>query len=314
MNPSWPPLPYDEWKDTLKTLHRYSQVVGKLALGSTPPVNHFWSCALRLSARGLRTKPLGYNGRLFDIEFDLVDHRLRVRTADGEERHLSLDGRPVALFYRHVGVLLASLGIDMHIRPQPCELVEEAIPLDEDFRHATYDRSAVDRYFRILRRTAGVLASFRSRFVGKASPVLFWWGSFDIASTRFSGRRATPPPEADAITREAYSHECWSAGFWPGDARLPQPAFYAYAQPAPLGFAEAPIAPRAATWSRTLGEYILPYADVAAARRPADDLLAFLDSTYDAAAALGHWDREALERAPQPGDSHGAALHSPHVP
>lgn len=312
MIPAWPPLPYDDWKPTLATLHRYTQVVGKLTLGLTPPVNHFWAAAFKPTARGLATGPLVSGGRRFDVEFDLVFHRLTVRTSDGEERGLSVDGRPVALFYRHLRTLLASLGIDMHIRPQPCELLEEALPLDEDFHHASYDRDAVDRFFRIVTQTSAVLAAFRARFVGKATPVLFWWGSFDLATTRFSGRRAQPPPEADSIMREAYSHEVWSAGFWPGDARLRAPAFYAYAAPPPAGFDTAPVAPRAAAWSRTLGEYVLPYDDVARARRPAAELMAFLESTYVAAATLGRWDRDALERphgAPPPG-----ALESAHVP
>ncbi len=310
MTPRWPLLPYAGWRETQATLHRYSQIIGKIALSLAPPINHFWGCALRVTARGLRTNALGCNGRLFDMELDLVDHRLRVRTADGEERGLQLDGRPVALFYRHVGTLLSSLGLVMRIRPQPVELLEEALPLDEDFRHAAYDRDAVDRFFRIVWHTALVFEQFRARFVGKASPVLFWWGSFDLAATRFNGRRAHPPPESDSITRESYSQECWSAGFWPGDARLPAPAFYAYAAPPPSGFAEAPVAPRAAVWSRTLGEFILPYEDVVRERHPEAALTAFLQSTYEAAATLGHWDRAALERDV----GAGAALHSAHVP
>jgi Family of unknown function (DUF5996) len=296
MTTSWPPLPYDAWKDTLATLHRYMQIVGKLRLHLAPIDNHFWSVAFHLTARGLTSRPMVYDGRLFEIEFDLVDHRLRVRTADAEERALSLDGRPVAVFYRNLGTLLASLGIELRINDHPVEMPSEAIPFHEDYRHATYDRGYVERFFGILWHTVMLFEELRTRFIGKASPVHFYWGSFDLAYTRFSGRRAPPSPEADAITREAYSHEVWSGGFWPGDVRFPEASFYAYAQPPPSGFPEAQVAPQGAFWYKPLGEYLLPYEVMRRDRNPRAALLAFLQSTYEAAADLGDWDREALER------------------
>jgi hypothetical protein len=310
MSLSWPPLPYRAWQDTAATLQRYMQIVGKIRLGQTPLTNHYWNCALQLSARGLTTGPTPYDGRLFEIEFDLVDHRLRVRTADDEDRHLSLDGRPVAVFYRNLNTLLSSLGIDVSIDDHPVEIPSEAIPFHEDYRHAAYDREYVSRFYQILWQSTMLLREFSARFLGKQSPVHFFWGSFDLASTRFSGRRAPPNPEADHITREAYSHEVWSAGFWPGDERFPESTFYAYAAPPPLGFPEAHVEPRSAFWHAPLGEYLLPYEAMSRDRMPRAALLAFLQSTYEAAADLGKWDREELER-PQPQDERGAPAPAP---
>jgi hypothetical protein len=296
MRPTWPPFEYRAWRDTGATLQRYAQVIGKIELGLTPRQNHFWNCALRLTARGLGTGPMQSDGRLFDLELDLVDHRLRVRTDGNEERALPLDGRPVAVFYRNVGTLLSSLGINVRIDDRPVEIVNDAIPFHADYLHSEYDRPQVERFWMILSRTAPLFEELRGRFVGKSSPVHFWWGSFDLALTRFSGRRAPPNPEADAITREAYSHECWSAGFWPGDARFEEPAFYAYAAPPPLGFGEAAIEPDGAFWHAPLGEWLLPYETVRTDPHPRAALLAFLQSSYAAAADLGRWDRDALER------------------
>ncbi|MDB4969032.1 MAG: hypothetical protein JWN44_4721 [Myxococcales bacterium] len=296
MTSSWPSFSYAEWRDTGATLQRYAQIIGKIRLGLTPRTNHFWNCALALTARGLTSRATPCDGDLFDVELDFVDHKLRVRTVGGEERTLSLDGRPVADFYRTLGTLLSSLGIDVHIDDRPVEIPTEAIPFHSDELHATYDRDQVERFWQITRQTAAIFEEFAARFVGKSSPVHFWWGSFDLALTRFSGRRAPPNPEADAITREAYSHECWSAGFWPGDVRLEEPAFYAYSAPPPAGFAEAHVAPEGARWDRQLGEFILPYETLRRDANPRAALLAFLQSSYEAAADLGHWDRESCER------------------
>ena len=296
MQTSWPPLRYGAWQETGATLQRYAQIVGKITLGLRPPVNHFWDCALHLTARGLTTGPLAVGPRLFDIEFDLVDHKLRVRTDGGEDRALALDGRPVAVFYRNLGTLLSSLGIDVRINDRPVEIPTDDIPFHADYLHATYDRSQVDAFWSVLWQSAQLFEEFRARFVGKQSPVHFFWGSFDRALTRFSGRRAPPRPDADAVTAEAYSHECWSCGFWPGDARFEEAAFYAYAAPPPTGFAEIGVEPAGAFWSGALGEFILPYETMRADPHPRAALLAFLQSSYAAAAELGGWDREALER------------------
>jgi hypothetical protein len=296
MNGSWPPLPYRAWRETGATLHRYAQIVGKIRLGLTPRVNHFWNCALHLTARGLTTRPTPFPGGQFEIELDLLAHRLRVSTDSGEERVLALDGRPVAVFYHNLGTLLSSLGIDVRIDDRPVEIASEAIPFHADYLHARYEPDYVERFWQILWQSAMVFVEFQARFVGKASPVHFWWGSFDLAATRFSGRRAPPNPEADAITRESYSHECWSGGFWPGDDRFEEPAYYAYAAPPPPGFAEAIIVPDGARWHPALGEFVFPYAAMRRHTHPAAALLAFLQRSYEAAADLGHWDRAALER------------------
>jgi hypothetical protein len=296
MRVTWPAFDYRAWAETGATLQRYAQIVGKIRLGLTPRLNHFWSCALHLTARGLSSGMTASSGRLFDIELDLVDHKLRVRTDGDEERALSLDGRPVAVFYRNLGTLLSSLGIDVRIDDRPAEIPADDIPFHADYLHATYDRDQVERFWRILSQSALLFEEFRARFIGKSSPVHFWWGSFDLALTRFSGRRAPPSPEADSITREAYSHECWSGGFWPGDVRHEDPAFYAYAAPPPLGFPEAAVEPEAARWVAALGEFMLPYEAMRSDPDPRAALLAFLQSSYVAAAELGHWDRESLER------------------
>jgi hypothetical protein len=289
-------LPYETWRDTGATLQRYTQIVGKIRLGLTPLLNHYWGAAMHLTARGLSSGPMLANGRLVDIEFDLVEHKLRVRTDGDEERALSLDGRPVAVFYRNLGTLLSSLGIDVRINDRPVEIPTDDIPFHADYLHATYDRAEVDRFWKVLWQSAMLFEQFAARFVGKQSPVHFFWGSFDLALTRFSGRRAPTRPDADVVTAEAYSHQCWSAGFWPGDLRFEEPAFYSYAAPPPTGFAEIAVEPEGAFWHAGLGEFLLPYETMRTDPDPRAALLAFLQSSYAAAAELGGWDRDTLER------------------
>jgi hypothetical protein len=294
-------LRYEAWQETGATLQRYAQIVGKIRLGLTPVVNHWWNVAMHLTARGLTSRSMRAGGRLFEIELDFVQHKLHVRTDGGEERALSLDGRPVAVFYRNLGTLLSSLGIDVRIDDRPVEIPTDDIPFHADYLHASYDRAEVERFWKVLWQSALLFEEFAARFVGKQSPVHFFWGSFDLAYTRFSGRRAPPRPDADSITREAYSHECWSAGFWGGDVRFEEPAFYAYAAPPPTGFAEIMVEPEGAFFHGALGELVLPYEVMRSDPNPRAALMAFLQSSYAAAAELGGWDREALERrAPSP--------------
>ena len=313
----WPPIPYDAWRTTLETLHRYTQIAGKIQLARTPLANHYWNVALYVTPRGLTTRsmPADPTGeRVFAIAFDLVEHRVTIQVSDGQSRRLALAPRSVSDFYEDVMTRLAELGIEVRIDDHPVELLSEAIPLASDVLHKTYDPIMAERFFRVLSHSALVLEEFRARFLGKSSPVHFFWGSFDLALTRFSGRRAPPRQGADAVTRESYSHEVMSGGFWPGDARHPEPAYYAYAVPAPDGFSEATVHPRSAFWHKDLGEFLLPYDAV----RNADDsramLLEFLQSAYEAAADLGRWDRAALEReVPAPEERRAAPppLHSP---
>jgi len=308
MQEEWPSLPLASWKETYFTFHRWTQVVGKVMLDLTPLQNHFWNAALRVSARGLATGAMPHRGGLLELEFDLVDGKLELRTSGGERKSLPLGSiLPVADFHDGCLSLLRSVGAAPRIDPRPCEIAEEALPLDADRIHRRFDLEAARTWWRILISSAPVLDRFRSRFVGKCSPVLFWWGSFDLACTRFSGRRAPPPPKADAIHREAYSHEQISAGIWPGTEELGGPAFYAYAVPAPPGLSQQRVEPDAAFWHAGLGEWILPWEAVRAARDPAAELLAFLESTYRSAAILARWDRAALERAPAEGEAERAA-------
>jgi hypothetical protein len=300
---AWPPLPLDGWQDTYATLHRWTQIAGKTAVRLLPLENHWWQVALRVSARGLATAPMPCGaGRVLDVGFDFVDHRLELRTSDGAARALALGPRSVAAFHGEYLAALEGLGVRVRIGPRPNE-VADAVPFAEDHAHAAYDPDAARRCWRALVQAERVLRLFRARFVGKASPVHFWWGSFDLACTRFSGRPAPPHPGGfpnlpDAVTRESYSHECISAGWWPGSVGGPvaEPAFYAYAYPEPDGCAAAPVRPAAAGWHPALREWVLPYAAVRAAADPDALLLAFLQSTYEAAATLGGWERRALER------------------
>ena len=307
-NSSWPPLPFAEWKDTASTLHMWTQIVGKIRLTRTPWINHSWHVTLYLTARGLTTSPIPHPAGIFEIRFDFIDHKLRILKSDGAVQVIELRPKSVASFYREVMAALSELKIDTRINTTPNE-VEPAIPFDEDDKHRSYDPEYANRFWRVLLQSARVFQEFRSRFCGKCSPVHFFWGSFDLAVTRFSGRLAPPHPGGvpnlpDAITREAYSQEVSSLGFWPGNAAVPTPVFYSYAYPEPAGFAEAKVQADAAVYEPKLHEFILPYDAVRTAENPDQALLEFAQSAYDAASKLGKWDRAALEEKKP-------ALHSP---
>jgi len=296
---SWPDLPLESWKDTCSTLHMWTQIVGKVRLALTPRVNHWWNVPLYVSSRGLTTSPIPYGERVFEIEFDFVDHKLCVRLSDGVIRELPLVPRSVADFYREFMAMLRSANIQVEIWKMPVE-IPHPIPFDLDHMHASYDGEFAHRFWRILVSTDEVLKEFRSDFIGKTSPIHFFWGSFDLAVTRFSGRRAPEREGADLITREAYSHEVISAGFWPGGGEIKDAAFYCYAAPEPSGFAQQRVSPQAAFYHPNLKEFLLMYDVVRSAASPSKTLLEFLQSTYDAGANLGKWDRQALERSPEP--------------
>jgi hypothetical protein len=292
---TWPSLPYQAWKDTCATLHLWTQVVGKIRLVQTPWINHSWHVAYYVTARGLTTSPIRYGERVFQIDFDFIDHRLVIQTGEGEIRTLPLQPRTVADFYRAVLAQLTEMGLPIAINTTPNELVV-AIPFENDEQHRSYDKHAVRRFFGALLQADRVLKEFRARFNGKCSPVHFFWGSFDLAVTRFSGRPAPEHPGGvphlpDRVAREAYSHEVSSCGFWPGNEVFPEPAFYAYAYPEPAGFSTASIGPDTAYYHRDLHEFILPYDSVRTAALPDTVLLDFLQSTYEAAAELGRWGR-----------------------
>jgi uncharacterized protein DUF5996 len=291
----WPALPLEDWKDTYATLHMYSQVVGKVRLALTPRLNHWWNVPLYLDARGLTTSAIPWKGGVFEIRFDFLDHALVIERDDGASRRLPLEPRTVADFYGEVRRMLRELAIEPKIWRMPVE-IPDPIPFDEDRTHAAYDPKQAAAFWRVLVAIAPVFEEFRAEFLGKSSPVHFFWGSFDLASTRFSGRRAPERPGADATTREAYSHEVWSAGFWPGGAGVAGPAFYAYAAPEPPGFASAAARPAKAFYHPELKEFLLMYDDVRRGPDPRGALGAFLESTYVAAADLGGWDRKSLER------------------
>jgi hypothetical protein len=295
----WPELPYAAWKDSCETLHLWMQVIGKVRLALTPWLNHSWHVTLHVTARGLGTPLMAASGGDLAIEFDFIDHVLWLRTSGGHVRQLMLRPMTVAEFYADVMLALRELGIRLRINEMPNEIAG-AVPFPDDRVHAAYDRDFAQRFWRVLLRSHEVFSRFRTGFLGKASPVHFFWGSFDLAVTRFSGRSAPAHPGGvpnlpDAVAREAYSHEVSSAGFWPGGGAINDPAFYSYAYPAPEGFAAARVKPEAAFWSKELGEFILPYDAVRTAAEPEATLMAFLQSTYDAAADLGRWDRKALE-------------------
>jgi hypothetical protein len=292
----WPALPLDGWLDTKNTLHRWMQIVGKIRMTLTPLINHWWNVTLYVSARGLTTSEIPCGGnRWFDMEFVFLAHVLRVRTSEGNEHELQLRHRSVANFYDELFSVLKLLRIECSIWPVPSEIVDNPIPLDRDEEHKTYDRDAAERFWRILAHSHDVLTKFRGEFIGKCSPVHFFWGGFDLAVTRFSGRRA--PARPDLIDREAYSHEVSSVGWWPGDGpRLAQPSYYSYIAPEPEGFREAAVRPEATYYNQALGGFYLHYDDVRLAADPAQTLLDFCHSTYAAAADAGQWDREALER------------------
>jgi hypothetical protein len=291
----WPALPLAGWADTCATLHMWTQVVGKVRLALAPPVNHWWHITLATTARGLTTSPMPYGPGTLEIAFDFVDHRLRLETSDGRSRTIALEPRTVADFYREFVQALRELEVAVRIWPTPVE-VPAPIRFDQDVQHHSYDRDAVERWWQALLDVDVVLKEFRGRFLGKCSPVHFFWGSFDHAVTRFNGRRAPERPDADAMTREAYSHEVISAGFWPGSGALQEAAFYAYAAPEPPGFKTAHIGPRAAFYSADFNEFVLKYEDVRTAASPRDALMEFLQTTYEAGATLANWDRQELER------------------
>jgi hypothetical protein len=298
----WPALPYEAWKDTCTTLHLWTQIVGKIRLAQTPWTNHSWHVTLYVTPRGLTTSSVPYGGRAFRIDFDFIDHALLIQTSDGAARRLALEPQSVADFHDRLLAALAEVGIRVRIHGQPNE-VADPIPFRQDHEHAAYDADYAQRFWRVLLQVDRVLKQFRTRFLGKVSPVHFFWGSFDHAVTRFSGRRAPPHPGGipnlpDAVTREAYSHEVSSAGFWPGGGAIDYPAFYSYAYPAPAGFAAAPVSPQAAFFHEQLGEFILPYDAVRTAPAPDALLLDFLQATYEAAANRANWDRAALEYGP----------------
>jgi hypothetical protein len=296
---TWPDLPFEAWKDTCATLHMWTQIVGKIRLAQAPHVNHWWQVALYVTSRGLTTSPMPYATRSFAIDFDFIDHRLRIETSEGERDSFVLVPCTVADFHQEIFTRLRALGLDIRIWTTPCE-IPDPIPFEQDRTHKSYDRDAAHRFWRVLLNTQRVFEQFRSRFTGKVSPVNFYWGSFDLAITRFSGRRAPPHPGApniaDSVTREAYSHEVSSLGFWPGNGGFGRPAFYSYAYPQPARFAQEPIAPAAAYYDRDLREFVLPYDAIRQSATPDEDLLAFAQSTYEAAAERAGWDRAALER------------------
>ncbi len=296
----WPDLPLGEWSDTAATLHLWTQIVGKIRLTQTPWTNHSWHVPLYLNARGLTTSLIPCDGTAFEIAFDFHEHRLVFARVDGTTRTLRLEARTVADFYQEVFDHLRALDLHLSINTIPSE-IPNAIPFEQDTIHHSYDPEYAARFWRALVQIERVFNAFRARFIGKCSPVHFFWGSFDLAVTRFSGREAPPHPGGvpnfpDWVAREAYSHEVSSAGFWPGGAGFDDAAFYAYAYPTPEGYSEHHVRPANAIWSNELGEYLLPYNAVRSAESPDEVLLEFLQSSYEAAAELASWDRAALER------------------
>ena len=292
----WPEFPLDAWQDTYATLHMWTQIVGKVRLALSPLVNHWWEVPLYVNARGLTTSAIPYGDGIFEIQFDFIEHKLGIQASWGPSKSFALKPQTVADFYSEFISALRSLGIEVKIWTMPCE-VPNPVPFERDTQHAAYDPELAHRFWQILILCDSVFQEFRSRFIGKDSPVHFFWGSFDLCVTRFSGRRAPERPGADSITREAYSHEVISAGFWPGGGEIKGPAFYTYAAPEPAGFAEQPVQPAAAFYHPQLHEFLLMYDDVRQSAVPRQALLSFLQSTYEAGASLARWDRKELERA-----------------
>jgi Family of unknown function (DUF5996) len=298
---AWPDLPLNAWRNTYDTLHMWAQIVGKTRLALAPMENHWWQVPLYVTVRGLTTSPMPHRNTSFSVDFDFISHELIVQTSSGARRSLSLAPMTVADFFAQYLQALHGLGIEPAIYASPVE-VQTAIPFAQDTQHAGYDREAVQCCWRILVDTERVLRRYRGRFTGKQSPIHFFWGSFDLAATRFSGRRAPKHPGGaphcpDWVMVEAYSHECSSCGFWPGDGAAQQPSFYAYAYPQPAGYAQRRVEPAAAHYDLQAREFLLPYAALRAAPQPDEMLLQFFQSTYEAAADLGNWDRTALDRA-----------------
>lgn len=300
----WPSLALDAWSDTYATLHLWTQIVGKVRLIQSPWVNHSWHATLYVTARGLTTSPVPYGTRTFQLDFDFVDHQLTVESSDGGHDGFALEPQSVAAFYARLMETMARLDLHVNIRKEPNE-VADATPFDRDETHRAYDAEYANRFWRVMVQADRVFKEFRARFTGKCSPVHYFWGAPDLAVTRFSGRPAPEHPGGipnlpDWVTREAYSQEVSSCGFWPGGGPVPHAAFYAYAYPAPPGYSEAPVRPDAALYSHELGEFILPYDAVRESDAPDETLLDFLQSTYEAAATLAHWDRAWLERGVSP--------------
>jgi len=294
----WPELSLEDWQDTCATLHMWTQIVGKIRLAQTPLVNHWWNVPLYVSARGLTTTAMPYEDIFFEMEFDFLDHQLRIKCSNGSNTSVALEPKSVATFYEQTMNALREIGLEIHIWKTPVE-IPNPIPFDEDTQHQSYDGEYAQRFWRILSLTDKVLQRFRARFIGKCSPVHFFWGSFDLAVTRFSGRAAPARPDADAITREAYSHEVISHGFWPGQGPLGKPSFYSYTAPAPDGLSEADVRPATSFYNKEMSLFLLLYDDVRKAKDPEETLMQFLQSTYEAGANLAHWDRAALERQEQ---------------
>lgn len=292
---TWPGLPLEEWKDTYATLHMWTQIVGKIRLVQSPPVNHWWQVPLYVTPRGLTTSSMPYKTRAFQIDFDFINHQLLINTSDGKTKTIALAPRSVADFYSELMATLRALDIEVKIRAIPDE-VADPVPFAKDEAHASYDPVYANRFWRILVQADRVFQEFRSRFIGKCSPVHFFWGSFDLAVTRFSGRPAPERQGADRITLEAYSHEVISHGFWPGGGAVKGPAFYSYTAPAPDGLDKALIRPKEAFYSQEMSEFLLMYDDMRKADSPDRSLLEFLQSTYEAGANLANWDRPSLER------------------
>ena len=291
----WPTLQIKNAEQTYATLHMWTQIVGKICLALTPRTNHFWNIAFQVTSRGLATPLMFDQDRAFTITFDFVSHELLIQTAEGKKETITLEPRTVADFYGLVMSALKRLNIDAHIWTTPVE-IPDPIPFEKDVIHQSYDPAVANAFWRALVSIKPVFEKFRSGFIGKCSPVHFFWGSFDLACTRFSGERAPERPGADSITKESYSHEVISHGFWPGSGAISAPAFYAYSAPEPAGFKSAAVGPKAAQYNTTLSEFILPYESVRASASQEEDLTAFLDTTYAAAADLAHWNRAELER------------------
>jgi len=297
---AWPQLDLESWRDTYATLHMWTQIVGKIRLAQSPWINHSWHVTLYVTSRGLTTSPIPYHDLAFEIEFDFLRHQLAIQTSDGRVGSFPLEPQSVATFYRRLMDEMEKLGIDVRIHKKPNE-IPDPIPFDQDESHRAYDPDYANRFWRVLVQSDRILKEFRARFIGKSSPVHLFWGAPDLAVTRFSGRRAPEHPGGipnlpDWVTREAYSHEVSSCGFWPGGGAIPYPAFYSYAYPEPVGFPQAKVQPAGASYNADLREFILPYDVVRKSESPDQTLLDFLQSTYEAAADLADWDRKSLER------------------
>ena len=295
ISPEWPALPFSDWEETCDTLHMWTQIVGKTRLALTPLQNHWWNVTFYVTPRGLTTPPIPFRQISFEVEFDFVTHQLSIRTSEGQASIIPLYPRSVADFYTEYMACLGALGIEVTIHRTPDEF-DDKTPFDQDQHHDSYDVKQIESFRRILINCDRVFKEFRSQFLGKSSPVHFFWGSFDLAVTRFSGRRAVLPKDADALTREGYSHECISCGFWPGNRTFSDPAFYSYTAPKPPGLDEESVLPSAGYWDKQLGEFILKYDDVRTAQMPEKDILNFCQTTYEAGARLAQWERDALER------------------